>query len=162
MPRCEEQTNKFDGQVYVASIIPTKNRLQIPIKIGDIPIEPIRFDYLIFQAAVYPKQKIHSWRLAVTLPTLVINLDCLPDRISENEFAEFVSKLLMSERISDTYSEGTYQEIYRSYGFESVRYDIRPFLRFKKVKNIIIFQTPESRAAKTKGEILNDGQAQRD
>jgi hypothetical protein len=151
MPRCEEQTNRFDGQIYVASIIPTKNRIQIPIKIGEIPIEPLRFDSLIFQAAVYPKQKIHSWRLAFTLPTLVINLDCLPERISENEFAEFVNKLLANEPIDDLYSENTYYDLYKGYGFEAVRHDIRPLLRFKKAKHIFVFQTPESRAARTKG-----------
>jgi|SRR5664279_3775094 hypothetical protein len=150
MPRCEERTNKFNGQTYIASIIPTRNRIQIPIKIGGIPIEPLRFDNLIFQAAVYPKQKIHSWRLAFTPPTLVINLNCLPDRISENEFAALASKLLMTERISDLYAEGIYRDVYKGYGFESVRHDIRPLLRFKKVKHIFIFQTPESRAARTK------------
>jgi hypothetical protein len=150
MPRIEERTNRFSGQTYIASIIPTRNRIQIPIQIGEMPIEPLRFDHLIFQAAVYPKGKIHSWKLAFTLPTLVINLDCLPERISENEFAEFVGKLLASECIDDLYSENTYYDLYKGYGFESVRHDIRPLLRFEKVKHIFVFQTPESRAARTK------------
>src|ERR1035441_93334 len=99
MPRCEEQTNRFDGQIYVASIISTRTHILAPIKIGEIPVEPLRFEHLIFQAAVYPKKRIHSWKLAFTLPTLVIHLDCLPERTSENEFAEFVCKLLANEHI---------------------------------------------------------------
>src|SRR5580704_76850 len=99
MPRCEERTNRFSGQVYVASIIPTRGRIQIPMEIGEIPIDPMRFDHLTFQAAVYPKEKIHSWKLAFTPPTLVINLDCPPGSISENEFAEFVGRLIADEQI---------------------------------------------------------------
>jgi hypothetical protein len=148
MPRCEERKNRFSGQTYIASIVPTKGRIQIPIQIGEIPIEPLRFNHLSFQAAVYPKERIHSWKLAFTLPTLVINLDCLPESISENEFAEFVGKLLADEQINDLYSENTYYALYRSYGFESIRHDVRPLLRFKRVKHIFVFQTPESHAAK--------------
>src|SRR5260370_34081176 len=101
MPRCEERKNRFSGRTYVASIVPTRGRIQIPMKLGEMPIEPLRFNHLAFQAAEYPKEKIYSWRLAFTLPTLVINLDCLRERISDNEVAEVVGKLLADEQIND-------------------------------------------------------------
>jgi hypothetical protein len=108
MSRCEERKNRFSGQVYVASIVPTRGRIQIPMQLGEVPIEPLRFNHLSFQAAVYPKERIYSWRLAFTLPTLVINLDSLPESTSEDEFAEFVGKLLADEQVNELYSENTY------------------------------------------------------
>jgi hypothetical protein len=148
MPRCEERRNRFSGKIYVASIVPTRGRIQIPMHLGEMPIEPLQFNHLSFQAAVYPKERIYSWRLAFTLPTLVINLDCLPESVSEDEFAEVVGKLLADEQVNDLYSENTYYAVYKRYGFESMRHDVRPVFRLKKVKHIFIFQTPESLAPK--------------
>ena len=71
----------------------------------------------------------------------MLNIDSLPERISEDEFADFIGNVLIHERIDDLFSEDAYYDIYKGYGFESVRHDIRPLLRLKKVKHIFIFKS---------------------
>ena len=140
MRKCDERTNLSTGQTYLISIIPIRKRIVIPMDLFGVPIDPLRFDHLVFQAAVYRKRRVHPLLLGFTVPTFVINLDDPTGRISESGLSELVGRLLANERIEDIYSEEDCNDIFKKYGFYAVRHDIRTLLLlFKKVRHIFVF-----------------------
>ena len=140
MSKCNEHTNVLTGQTYFASIVPTKKRMLIPMDLFGMPIEPLRFENLVFQVAVYPKGRIHPLFVGFTAPLFVINLDSPAGDFSEGELAELLDRMLVNERIEDLFSEDSCGKLWRDYGFEAVSHDIRSALfGFKKVRHIFIF-----------------------
>jgi len=103
--------------------------------------EPLRLDHLVFQAAIYRKDEIHPLRMVFLAPMLVINVDVLPeDKLPEDDFEWLIGGLLIDEQIEKLYSERDYYALYRQYGYESVRHDIRPLFGLRKVPTIFLFQ----------------------
>ena len=123
--------NNLDDNYYRVSIVPNRKRASVPFSYDKRSIgEPIKFDNIIFEAAIFPKKKCFK-------PLFIIELDDWHEKkMSEDEFAYFVNHIIENEKIDNLMRDVS--DTYKKYGFLAIEHDMWQFFFLSKIRFIFI------------------------
>lgn len=130
--------NKFNGNDYRVSIVPVHKRISIPGPLSGvadgIKLEPMEFDSIIFEAAIFVKKSFLK-------PFFVIELDDYSKKTTAEEFAKFIHHIIANEKIDTLMNFGKgLDDAYHKYGFMAARHDIWSLFVLGRIRTIFIFK----------------------
>jgi hypothetical protein len=101
---------------------------------GSNLLRPMRFDHIIFEAAIFSKDKFFK-------PTFSIELDDgYSKKMTGEEFAVLIQTVVENEKIDDLISGDL--DVYKKYGFFSVARDMWQLFFLSNMRIIFIFKNP--------------------